>query len=381
MNNLKNDLPKSSEENFFEIPRTNEELSKEGDNVGIDAASAFNRELQQLQNSSRPMHPDEIEKNESRRSSNHGLTKLISEVTAPLNLPDEHKNNSPELSPNMKGTYCKHGKRNNGYLCLTCPGKGICIHKKQKYSCKICKEKSSCRHGYIRGSCSECRQSKSKYVHERNQFGDLSPITTPINPLQAAAGIVNALNFFQTTTSSPVQVSNTYEHSSVKKTLHNEYGVTEVLSAMVRAIEHCHLKAQGVNLGLAGALQLHRPKTDFNSSRRFTNLKGSSGGRIEFIETGADGKKKRKYKYVCAHGKNKYFCKPCGGSMICKHQKQRHYCTICRPEKRKMKRRKLEDAKPSIDDMLPLPSSTVQGSNEMQSQHIYQMPREILPEV
>ena len=31
-----------------------------------------------------------------------------------------------------------------------------------------------------------------------NQFSDLSPINRPMNPMQAAAGIVNALSFFNT---------------------------------------------------------------------------------------------------------------------------------------------------------------------------------------
>ena len=34
-------------------------------------------------------------------------------------------------------------------------------------------------------------------------------------------------------------------------------------------------------------------------------------------------------KYYCEHGKQKTYCKDCGGSGICEHRIQRRYCKDC----------------------------------------------------
>lgn len=335
----KNDLPKSTEE-IFGDSGTQEINEDHGEPPLVDAASAFNRELEQLQSATRQIPVEKQDEQES--SSRRALKQLaVNAGVTDINLTGQrHISASPSKSP-AKSTLCVHGKRNNGYLCLKCPGKGICEHKKQKYSCKICKEKFN-------------KRKKSSL----NQFGDLSPINRPMNPMQAAAGIVNALNFFHT---SDAQYNSPYLPTEIG----TDIGVTEVMSAMVRAIEHCQLKAQGAHFGLAGAFSIPQAQVQYRTSQKYARGRGE--GRIEIIETGPDGKtKKRKYKYVCKHGKNKYFCKACGGSMICEHQKQRHYCSTCRANNRhstklikKQKEQKKTKAQ-SIDDMLPLPSAAVQ---------------------
>ena len=35
-------------------------------------------------------------------------------------------------------------------------------------------------------------------------------------------------------------------------------------------------------------------------------------------------------KYICVHGKCKYFCKECGGSRICEHDRIKYFCKKCK---------------------------------------------------
>ena len=54
-------------------------------------------------------------------------------------------------------------------------------------------------------------------------------------------------------------------------------------------------------------------------------------GNIEFICLDCDSTfvKRKKVASLCCHGKQKSFCKDCGGSVFCKHEKQRRYCIEC----------------------------------------------------
>ena len=54
------------------------------------------------------------------------------------------------------GETCVHGKRQGGYYCRECPGKGICEHGRQRHRCKECGGSSICEHGRERSKCKEC---------------------------------------------------------------------------------------------------------------------------------------------------------------------------------------------------------------------------------
>ena len=54
------------------------------------------------------------------------------------------------------GETCVHGKRQGGYYCKECPGKGICEHGRQRSQCKECGGSSICEHGRVRFFCKEC---------------------------------------------------------------------------------------------------------------------------------------------------------------------------------------------------------------------------------
>ena len=45
-----------------------------------------------------------------------------------------------EAGAQRSGETCVHGKRQGGYHCKECPGKGICEHGRQRYRCKECRE-------------------------------------------------------------------------------------------------------------------------------------------------------------------------------------------------------------------------------------------------
>ena len=57
------------------------------------------------------------------------------------------------------GKTCVHGKRQGGYFCRECPGKGICEHGRQRSQCKECGGSSICEHGRLRRRCKECVRS------------------------------------------------------------------------------------------------------------------------------------------------------------------------------------------------------------------------------
>lgn len=61
-----------------------------------------------------------------------------------------------------KRKLCIHGRSENGYLCVDCPGKGICVHLRQKYQCKECGGTSICPHGKQKHQCAMCKAKKKK---------------------------------------------------------------------------------------------------------------------------------------------------------------------------------------------------------------------------
>ena len=91
---------------------------------------------------------------------------------------------------------CPHGKSNNGYLCKSCPGKGICRtsqkpkhycdcggigcgmslckpHKKKRFTCRVCKGSQICEHGRDKYDCWEGGQfclgtSRCKHGNQRS---------------------------------------------------------------------------------------------------------------------------------------------------------------------------------------------------------------------
>ena len=54
------------------------------------------------------------------------------------------------------GKTCVHGRRQGGYYCKECPGKGICEHGRRRSECKECGGGSFCEHGMRRSKCKEC---------------------------------------------------------------------------------------------------------------------------------------------------------------------------------------------------------------------------------
>ena len=54
------------------------------------------------------------------------------------------------------GETCVHGRRQRGYYCKECPGKGICEHGRRRCDCKECGGSSFCEHGRQRSKCKEC---------------------------------------------------------------------------------------------------------------------------------------------------------------------------------------------------------------------------------
>ena len=55
---------------------------------------------------------------------------------------------------------CVHGRRQRGYYCKECPGKGICEHGRQRSQCKECGGGSIFEHGRQRSQCKECRAAR-----------------------------------------------------------------------------------------------------------------------------------------------------------------------------------------------------------------------------
>jgi len=57
------------------------------------------------------------------------------------------------------GKTCVHGRREGGYFCKECPGRGICEHGRVRSKCKECGGGSICEHGRQRYRCEECVRS------------------------------------------------------------------------------------------------------------------------------------------------------------------------------------------------------------------------------
>ena len=55
---------------------------------------------------------------------------------------------------------CVHGKAQNGYYCKACPGKGICVHNRNRKRCKDCGGSQICEHGRQRSKCKDCGGSQ-----------------------------------------------------------------------------------------------------------------------------------------------------------------------------------------------------------------------------
>ena len=58
------------------------------------------------------------------------------------------------------GDTCVHGRRQGGYFCKECPGKGICEHGRERPKCKECGGCQICEHGRRRSQCKECGGSQ-----------------------------------------------------------------------------------------------------------------------------------------------------------------------------------------------------------------------------
>ena len=58
------------------------------------------------------------------------------------------------------GETCVHGRKQRGYRCKECPGKGICEHERQRSQCKECGGGSIFEHGRQRSQCKECREAR-----------------------------------------------------------------------------------------------------------------------------------------------------------------------------------------------------------------------------
>ena len=50
---------------------------------------------------------------------------------------------------------------------------------------------------------------------------------------------------------------------------------------------------------------------------------------MTLIDSGVVITSESKQRRTCPHGKNKHFCKPCGGSQICEHNRRRYACKEC----------------------------------------------------
>ena len=68
------------------------------------------------------------------------------------------------------GETCVHGRRQRGYYCKECPGKGICEHGRVRRQCKECGGSSICEHGRQRSKCKECGGG-SICEHGRQRYG------------------------------------------------------------------------------------------------------------------------------------------------------------------------------------------------------------------
>lgn len=51
--------------------------------------------------------------------------------------------------------------------------------------------------------------------------------------------------------------------------------------------------------------------------------------REQFFQTLGIKEEPKSERYHCVHGKLKYYCKDCGGSLLCKHDKRKFRCKIC----------------------------------------------------
>ena len=59
------------------------------------------------------------------------------------------------------GETCVHGRKQRGYHCKECPGKGICEHGRRRCDCKECGGSSFCEHGRRKYGCKECREARA----------------------------------------------------------------------------------------------------------------------------------------------------------------------------------------------------------------------------
>mmetsp|Transcript_9303 Transcript_9303/g.12097 ORF Transcript_9303/g.12097 Transcript_9303/m.12097 type:complete len:259 (+) Transcript_9303:357-1133(+) len=78
---------------------------------------------------------------------------------------------------NLKGSrkLCIHGRSENGYLCRECPGKGICVHMRQKYQCKECGGTSICMHMKQKHQCQICKEKLPDKKSKRAAAGASTP--------------------------------------------------------------------------------------------------------------------------------------------------------------------------------------------------------------
>ena len=85
------------------------------------------------------------------------------------------------------GETCVHGRRQRGYYCKECPGKGICEHGRRRCDCKECGGSSFCEHGRQRSKCKECggssicehRRQRSKCKECRAARDAAAPVLCP----------------------------------------------------------------------------------------------------------------------------------------------------------------------------------------------------------
>ena len=61
---------------------------------------------------------------------------------------------------------------------------------------------------------------------------------------------------------------------------------------------------------------------------------GTSGGEYEEVPLAGGGYKRRRagakqWRWYCEHGRERYYCKECGGPGLCEHGRQRYHCKEC----------------------------------------------------
>lgn len=267
----------------------------------------------------------------------HIKLRLLSTISRPQTVNRQQIRKTPAKK---SGKRCIHGKANNGYLCIQCPGKGICSHRRVKYTCKICKGGGICIHNKQKSQCNSCKPKakigekiKLKLAPEKDKTKSGEKVElklSPGNKVKTEEKVKLKLTpKSKLKTGEKVNLIIPKHRQSTKsidgKCIHGGYNngyFCKQCPGKGLCVPHLKQKAQ-CRLCMGSSICKEHKKI----KSRCIKCKGSETCEHKHIRRNC--KICKGYTLCIIHNRQYYTCTLCKGPGVCVHNKRKNLCLLC----------------------------------------------------